>query len=41
MNRSFASVILGGFGADNSGEDSKEKKDQKPVKVEMQRMRLS
>ena len=32
MNRSFASVILGGFGADNSGEDSKEKKDQKPVK---------
>ena len=32
MNRSFANVILGGFGADNSGEDTKEKKDQKPVK---------
>jgi NAD(P) transhydrogenase subunit beta len=32
MNRSFVSVILGGFGADNSSDDSKEKKDQKPVK---------
>ena len=32
MNRSFVSVILGGFGADNSLDDSKEKKDQKPVK---------
>ncbi len=32
MNRSFASVILGGFGADNSADDKKEKKDQKPVK---------
>ena len=32
MNRSFVSVILGGFGADNSSEDLKEKKDQKPVK---------
>jgi len=33
MNRSFVSVILGGFGADNSlDDDSKEKKDQKPVK---------
>ena len=32
MNRSFFSVILGGFGADNSVEDKKEKKDQKPVK---------
>ena len=32
MNRSFVSVILGGFGADNSVEDKKEKKDQKPVK---------
>ena len=31
MNRSFVSVILGGFGADNSA-DGKEKKDQKPVK---------
>ena len=31
MNRSFASVILGGFGADNSADD-KRKKDQKPVK---------
>ncbi len=32
MNRSFISVILGGFGADNSNDDKKEKKDQKPVK---------
>ena len=32
MNRSFVSVILGGFGADNSSDDSKDKKDQKPVK---------
>ena len=32
MNRSFASVILGGFGADNSSDDTKDKKDQKPVK---------
>ena len=32
MNRSFVSVILGGFGADNSSENTKEKKDQKPVK---------
>ena len=32
MNRSFISVILGGFGADNSADDIKEKKDQKPVK---------
>ena len=32
MNRSFISVILGGFGADNSSNDLKGKKDQKPVK---------
>ena len=33
MNRSFVSVILGGFGADNSSDDNiREKKDQKPVK---------
>ena len=32
MNRSFFSVILGGFGADNSLNDSQDKKDQKPVK---------
>jgi NAD(P) transhydrogenase subunit beta len=32
MNRSFASVILGGFGADSSSDNLKEKKDQKPVK---------
>jgi NAD(P) transhydrogenase subunit beta len=32
MNRSFVSVILGGFGANNSSDDIKEKKDQKPVK---------
>jgi len=32
MNRSFVSVILGGFGANNSSSDIKEKKDQKPVK---------
>ena len=32
MNRSFVSVILGGFGADSSSDNTKEKKDQKPVK---------
>ncbi len=32
MNRSFISVILGGFGADSSSSDTKDKKDQKPVK---------
>ncbi|MDC3127768.1 NAD(P)(+) transhydrogenase (Re/Si-specific) subunit beta [Candidatus Pelagibacter bacterium] len=32
MNRSFISVILGGFGADNSDDAKKEKRDQKPVK---------
>ena len=32
MNRSFFSVILGGFGADNSLIDTNKKKDQKPVK---------
>jgi H+-translocating NAD(P) transhydrogenase subunit beta len=32
MNRSFISVILGGFGADSSSDNIKEKKDQKPVK---------
>ena len=32
MNRSFISVILGGFGADNSADETKEKRDQKPVK---------
>ena len=32
MNRSFANVILGGFGADNAADDTKVKKDQKPVK---------
>tara|TARA_A100001015_G_scaffold272239_1_gene326617 strand:+ start:585 stop:1988 length:1404 start_codon:yes stop_codon:yes gene_type:complete len=32
MNRSFVSVILGGFGADSSTDEIKEKKDQKPVK---------
>ena len=32
MNRSFVSVILGGFGADGSSDDLKDKKDQKPVK---------
>ena len=32
MNRSFLSVILGGFGADNSSDSAKEKADQKPVK---------
>ena len=39
MNRSFVSVILGGFGADNSADDSK-KKDQNLLKVEMQKMQL-
>ena len=32
MNRSFVSVILGGFGAENSTDNKKESKDQKPVK---------
>ena len=32
MNRSFASVILGGFGAESSSINRKDKKDQKPVK---------
>ena len=32
MNRSFFSVILGGFGADSSSDNTKDKKDQKPVK---------
>ena len=32
MNRSFVGVILGGFGADNSSDDSKEREEQKPVK---------
>jgi H+-translocating NAD(P) transhydrogenase subunit beta len=32
MNRSFLSVILGGFGADSSSTETKDKKDQKPVK---------
>ncbi len=32
MNRSFVSVILGGFGADTSSDNIKEKRDQKPVK---------
>ena len=32
MNRSFASVILGGFGAESSSINTKDKKDQKPVK---------
>ena len=32
MNRSFFSVILGGFGADNTSINTNNKKDQKPVK---------
>ena len=32
MNRSFISVILGGFGADNTSSEIKDKQDQKPVK---------
>jgi len=32
MNRSFISVILGGFGAETSLDDNKSKQDQKPVK---------
>ena len=32
MNRSFISVILGGFGAENSSDHNKSKQDQKPVK---------
>ena len=40
MNRSFVSVILGGFGADNSTDDKKEKKDQSQLKVVTLRMQL-
>ena len=40
MNRSFVSVILGGFGADNSTEDKKTRKIKNQLKVVMQRMRL-
>ena len=32
MNRSFLNVILGGFGTDNSSNDTKERTEQKPVK---------
>ena len=32
MNRSFFSVILGGFGADNASTKSEDKRDRKPVK---------
>jgi NAD(P) transhydrogenase subunit beta len=32
MNRSFFSVILGGFGVETSSDQNKKKKDQKPVK---------
>ena len=32
MNRSFFSVILGGFGADNTTAGSNNQKDKKPVK---------
>ena len=32
MNRSFVSVILGGFGEDSSPDNTNKKKDQKPVK---------
>ena len=32
MNRSFFSVILGGFGGETSSDQNKKKKDQKPVK---------
>ena len=32
MNRSFLNVILGGFGTDSSSNNTKEKKEQKPVK---------
>ena len=32
MNRSFVSVILGGFGADNSSSKNKDDKEKKPVK---------
>ena len=40
MNRSFVSVILGGFGADNSSDDSKERKNKNQLKAETQRMQL-
>ena len=40
MNRSFVSVILGGFGADNSTNDKKENKIKNQLKAVMQRMQL-
>ena len=40
MNRSFVSVILGGFGADNSADDTKKKKIKSQSKVEMQKTQL-
>ena len=40
MNRSFFSVILGGFGAESSKDDTKEKKIKNPLKVVMRKMQL-
>ena len=38
MNRSFVSVILGGFGADSSSSNNKDEKEKNLLKVVMQRM---
>ena len=40
MNRSFVSVILGGFGADSSADNNKEKKIKSLLKAAMQKMQL-
>ena len=40
MNRSFISVILGGFGADNSADETKEREIKNQLKVVMQKMQL-
>ena len=38
MNRSFFSVILGGFGGKTSGDQNKKRKIRNQLKVEMQKM---
>ena len=41
MNRSFVSVILGGFGADSSSDNKRRKKIKNQLKVVTQKMQLS
>ena len=40
MNRSFVSVILGGFGADNSVDDKKKRRIKNQLKAAMLKMQL-